>query len=61
MSQPTQDIAITAQPTANPQVCTFTVDRTLHEGPRKPTGDRTHSMPRSTTSSSVPWMLTGSP
>jgi len=32
MSQPTQDIAITAQPTANPQVCTFTVDRPLHEG-----------------------------
>ncbi|MEZ4386713.1 MAG: NifU family protein [Candidatus Krumholzibacteriia bacterium] len=32
MSQPTHDIAITAQPTANPQVCTFRVDRTLHEG-----------------------------
>jgi Fe-S cluster biogenesis protein NfuA len=32
MSQQAQDIAITAQPTANPQVCTFTVDRTLHEG-----------------------------
>ena len=32
MSQPAQDIAITAQPTANPQVCTFTVDRLLHEG-----------------------------
>jgi len=32
MSQPTQDIAITAQPTANPQVCSFGVDRPLHEG-----------------------------
>jgi Fe-S cluster biogenesis protein NfuA len=32
MTQPTHDIAITAQPTANPQVCTFTVDRPLHEG-----------------------------
>ena len=32
MSQPAQDVAITAQPTANPQVCTFTVDRLLHEG-----------------------------
>ena len=32
MNQPAQDIAITAQPTANPQVCTFTVDRPLHEG-----------------------------
>jgi Fe-S cluster biogenesis protein NfuA len=32
MSQSAQDIAITAQPTANPQVCTFNVDRPLHTG-----------------------------
>lgn len=32
MSQPTHDVAITAQPTANPQVCSFHVDRPLHEG-----------------------------
>ena len=32
MSQPMQDVAITAQPTANPQVCTFRVDRPLHDG-----------------------------
>ena len=32
MSQPTQDIAITAQPTANIQVCAFRIDRPLHEG-----------------------------
>jgi Fe-S cluster biogenesis protein NfuA len=31
MSQPTRDIAITAQPTANPRVCTFGVDRPLHQ------------------------------
>jgi Fe-S cluster biogenesis protein NfuA len=30
MSQPAQEIAITAQPTANPDVCTFGVDRPLH-------------------------------
>jgi Fe-S cluster biogenesis protein NfuA len=30
MSKPTQDVAITAQPTANPQVCQFGVDRPLH-------------------------------
>lgn len=32
MNQPAAEIAITAQPTANPQVCTFQVDRPLHEG-----------------------------
>jgi Fe-S cluster biogenesis protein NfuA len=32
MTQPVRDIAITARPTANPQVCTFTVDRQLHDG-----------------------------
>jgi len=32
MTQPTQEIGIMAEPTANPQVCRFTVDRPLHEG-----------------------------
>jgi len=32
MTQPAQDIAITAQPAADPQVCTFMIDRPLHEG-----------------------------
>ncbi len=31
MSQPAHDLAITAQPTANPRVCTFGVDRPLHQ------------------------------
>ena len=32
MTRPAREIDITARPTANPQVCTFTVDRPLHEG-----------------------------
>jgi Fe-S cluster biogenesis protein NfuA len=32
MSQPTQDIAITAHPAKEPQVCSFAVDRPLHAG-----------------------------
>ncbi len=32
MTQPTHDVAITARPAKDPQVCSFILDRPLHEG-----------------------------